>query len=166
MPDQFPSELDHFLAPPAPGAEAAVVQADPMVEGARAVLNAKYAVQLAYMAYGDQLRTSERDGLYKHFQEHMEDERGWIYQLHRLLAARGEANYPSGVTVPQAPLAAPRPMLEALLGLERTALAAWEQLAGAPGVQDSLAYSGFAQEGAHIQMTHIEDLQRWLGGGG
>jgi hypothetical protein len=56
-------------------------------------------------------------------------------------------------------------MLEALLGLEKQALGAWDALATAAEAQpERLALSGFAQEGARVELTHIEDLQRWLGG--
>jgi hypothetical protein len=168
MPEGFPSDLDQYLhqealAPSAQGAS--VKGSDPYVEAVHEVLNAKYAVLLAYITYGDQLRVVDRDGLYKHFQDHIEEERGWIYQLHRTLAARGEAHFPTGVSVPAPPLADPHPMLEALLGLEKQALGAWDALATAAEAQpERLALSGFAQEGARVELTHIEDLQRWLGG--
>lgn len=165
---EFPPDLDQYLAPgaaPEGSPEAAGPAVDPYVGAVRGALDAKYAVLLAYVTYGDQLRVVDRDGLYKHFQEHVDDERGWIYQLHRSLASRSEAHFPSGVSVPTPPLADPRPMLEALLGLERQALAAWDAVAAAAEAQpERLALAGFAQDGARVQMTHVEDLRRWLGG--
>lgn len=164
----FPPDIDQYLSQesPAPGApDSPAPMADPYVEAVREVLNAKYAVLLAYIAYGDQLRVVDRDGLHRHFRDHIEEERDWIYALHRTLAARGEAHFPTGVSVPSPPLADPRPLLEALLALEKQALGAWEALASAAEAQpERLALSGFAQEGARVELTHIEDLQRWLGG--
>lgn len=166
MPDAFPPEFDQYLSPGAPTPEAAEA-ADPYVAAVGRALDAKYAVLLAYIAYGDQLRVVDRDGLYRHFQDHVSDERDWIYQLHRGLAARGVSHFPSGVSTPTPPLADPRPMLEALLALELQALAAWDAVASAAETQpERLALSGFAQEGARVELTHVEDLRRWLGGVG
>lgn len=56
-------------------------------------------------------------------------------------------------------------MLEALLALELRALEAWGAVADAAEAQpERLALSGFAQEGARVELTHVEDLRRWLGG--
>lgn len=163
MNEGLPQEIDQYLTPGAP--DGAAVQPDPYVEAVRRALDAKYAVLLAYVTYGDQLRVVDRDGLYKHFQDHVDDERGWIYQLHRSLASRGEAHFPVNVSVPSPPLADPRPMLEALLSLELRALEAWDAVAAAAEAQpERLALSGFAQEGARVELTHVEDLRRWLGG--
>lgn len=170
MPDAFPPDLDQYLAPgaapPSEGAGTSTPEAsDPYVEAVRGVLNAKYAVLLGYIAYGDQLRVVDRDGLYRHFQDHVDEQRSWIYELHRALAARGEAHFPSGVSVPTPPLADPRPMLEALRALSEQALGAWDAVAAAAETQPArFALSGFAQDGARVEMTHIEDLLRWLGG--
>lgn len=102
MPEGFPPDIDQYLSQeaPAPGAPGSLVrEADSYIEAVRGALNAKYAVLLAYIAYGDQLRVVDRDGLYKHFQDHVGDERDWIYQLHRTLASRGRrtslSTYPS-----------------------------------------------------------------------
>lgn len=161
----IPQEIDQYLTPGTPGGGDGPAPVDPYVAAVRGALDAKYAVLLAYITYGDQLRVVDRDGLYKHFQDHVGDERDWIYQLHRTLASRGEAHFPVGVSVPTPPLADPRPMLEALLALELRALEAWTAVADAAEAQpERLALSGFAQEGARVELTHVEDLRRWLGG--
>lgn len=161
--------IDQYLTPSAP--EPPPVESipapteSPYVSAVRQVLDAKYVVLLAYVAFGDQLRTADRDGLYRHFQEHVEEEREWIYKLHRSLASMGDSHTPTGVTVPSPPLADPRPMLESLLALELHSLAAWDALAqAAEATPERLARTGFAQEGATVGLSHIEDLRRWLGG--
>lgn len=165
MTPDFLQELDRLIAAPAQPEGTSETAARPYLDAVKDLLNAKYAVLLAYMAYGDQLTTVDRDGLYKHFQEHIDEERSWIYQLHRTLAAQGAAHVPTGVVVPPVELRRAQPMLAVLLALEETALRGWEVLATVAETQkDRLALSGFAQEGARIELTHIEDLRRWLGG--
>lgn len=159
-PEAAPTEA----APPPVGAPPEAAQEDPVVAAVRAALDVKYAVLLAYITYGDQLRCPERDGLYTHFQTHVEDERDWIYQLHRNLASRGEEHSPTGVSVPTCPRSNPRPVLEALLALETQALAAWGALFGSINAATDVGLSGFAQNGAQVQQSHVEDLKRWLGG--
>jgi hypothetical protein len=84
MPEGFPPDLDPYLSSEASGSpDGPGPMADPYVGAVRGVLDAKYAVLLAYMAYGDQLRVVDRDGLHRHFRDHIEEERDWIYALHR-----------------------------------------------------------------------------------
>ncbi len=134
--------------------------------GPEQVLAAKYAVLLAYMAYGDQLAFPTRDGLYQHFTTHAEEERKWIYELHRHSAAHN-APYFGTATVSSCDLDTPEPALKELLFLEARVLDAWVawdktlQNKGAP-----LGLCGFVQDGARATLTHIEDLRRYLGGKG
>lgn len=163
MPD-FPPELDQYLQPeasppPPPDPEVAVCAA------IRPLLDAKYAVLLAYLVYGSSLRFPERDGLYEHFFTHADDEKKWIYELHRMLSARGEEHAPTGVSIPAPPMTAARPALEALLQLESATYQGWVALNEAVSSDpSSLGASGFAQDGARATLAHLEDLRRYLGG--
>lgn len=157
-PPAFPPELDPYLSPSAPE--------DPLVASLTSLCEAQYAVLLAYLAYGDQLRCPERDGLYEHFQVHADEVRKALYRCHRRLASMGEEHQASGVTVPPAPRAAPRPVLEALKSLEEQVLQGWTGLNSAldPNHPDYFGFSGFAQDGAQETLARLEDLRRYLGG--
>ena len=174
--------IDAHLQPqappePAPDPQAAVdahLQAPPpptLVDALLVLVAQKYAVLLAYAAYGDQLRTTERDGLVKHFDEHIADERAWVYQIHRMIAARGGTSYPQGVTIPTPPLAAPRPAIEALASMEAGLLDRWAEAGAAAEGDPSLgegeraAVVAALQEGARIDLAHLEDMRRYLGAG-
>ena len=180
------AEIDQHLQAPADLASAPAPQVDPQAEidqhlqapQAPSVLDAlqvlvarKYAVLLAYAAFGDQLRCVERDGLAKHFANHFEEERSWLYALHRMIAARGGVAYPAGVTVPQVPLLAPRPAVEALAAMEGELLELWADacvaLEGDPSIGDGekSALRAQLQEGARVDLAHAEDMRRYLGVG-
>lgn len=174
------AEIDQYLQqPPAPAADPQAevdqhLQAPPpqsVLDALQALVAKKYVVLLAYATYGDQLRCIERDGLYKHFGEHFDEERAWIYALHRMIAARGGTSYPAGVVVPQTPLLAPRPCLEALVAMEVELLDLWAHADGAlesdPSVSagEKAALRAQLQEGARIDLAHVEDMRRYLGVG-
>lgn len=174
------AEIDQYLQqPPAPAADPQAevdqhLQAPPpqsVLDALQALVAKKYVVLLAYATYGDQLRCIERDGLYKHFGEHFDEERAWIYALHRMIAARGGTSYPAGVVVPQTPLLAPRPCLEALAAMEGELLELWAEagvaLEGDPSMSDGekSALRAQLQEGARIDLAHAEDMRRYLGVG-
>lgn len=176
------AEIDQHLQPvadqaPAPDPQAQVdaylqtPQAPSLLDALQALVAKKYAVLLAYATYGDQLRCVERDGLFKHFGDHFAEERAWLYTLHRMIAARGGTAYPSGVAVPQTPLLAPRPCIEALAAMEVELLDLWAHADGAlesdPSVSagEKAALRAQLQEGARIDLAHVEDMRRYLGVG-
>lgn len=137
----------------------------PELDPCRGVLLAKYAVLLAYMAYGDQLAFPARDGLYQHFSAHADEERKWIYELHRHSSARRAPQF-LDASVDVVDLTTPEPALTRLLQLEARVLdawTAWDQLLRRQQPQP-LGLSGFVQDGARATLAHMEDLRRYLGG--
>jgi len=155
--DDFPADIDGMLK----AAEDPEPEPDPVPGLVRKLLSVKYAVLLAYVSYGDQLRGANRDGLYEHFQEHVKDERRSIYELNRHLASRGEVHVPHNVTIPEVELGGPVPLLGVLLQFEEAALEAWRELFRAIPPNKNVGLSGFAQNGAQAQLAHVEDLRRW-----
>lgn len=166
--------------PPPPDASAAIdahlqgppaePQGDPLIEALHALAQQKYGVLLAYMAYGDQLQTFSRDGISKHFHEHVGEEISWAYQIHRLLAQLGAPVFPAPAPVGELPLGAERPCIEALAAMEEALVAAWEgceqavdAVPRAPGVAYGLR--AMVQEGARSDAAHAQDLRRYLGSG-
>lgn len=142
-------------------------QGDPLIDALHSLAQQKYGVLLAYMAYGDQLQTFSRDGISKHFREHVEEEVDWSYQIHRILSQLGAPVFPAPGPVSELPLGTERPCMEALAAQEEALVAAWEMCEQAidavprePGVGYGLR--AMIQEGARVDAAHAQDLRRYL----
>lgn len=129
-----------------------------VVNGLRTLLSIKYQLMLTYMNYGDSLQHIARDGIYKHFQEHIEEERAHAYELAKRLSALGESN---GVMLGAlSPVTSLEETLHTLLKMEQQAQAAWRTLRSYAG--NNLALDSFCQDGAWRDGQHADDLRRYL----
>jgi ferritin len=126
----------------------------------QSILTKKYALLLAYISYGDQLRAFGRDGVYEHFQEHIKEERDTIYQLNKKITALGGDAVVSVDPVPSVPLNQPRAVFEALLAMEQASVALWSELFR--NTEDDVALNAMAQNGALADQQHADDMRRYL----
>lgn len=126
----------------------------------QAILAKKYALLLAYVAYGDQLRSLCRDGVFEHFQEHIKEERDAIYQLNKKITALGGDAAVAPEPVPTVPLNQPRAVFEAVLMLEQSTVALWSALFRA--TTNDVPLNALAQEGALVDQQHADDMRRYL----
>lgn len=125
------------------------------------LVNAKYALMLAYAHYGDQLRDLARDGLHTHFNRHSAEEREQAYQLNKKLTALGGAAHVGPVSFVEVDVDDISGVLEALLAMERKSVELWTELFHATQTSD-VALNGMAQNGAVECQGHADDLIRYL----
>lgn len=130
------------------------------VEILKKLASKKYQLILAYIHYGDQLRAMYRDGIYEHFQEHLDEERAQLYQINKKITALGsDAPCEPGV-VPQVPLESARAIFMALLPIEEESVRLWSTLFHQ--TDDDVALNGMAQAYATECKGHADDLRRYL----
>jgi hypothetical protein len=135
---------------------------DPTVSLLKHLLGAKYQLIIAYMNYGDQLRSLHRDGIYRHFQEHIAEERGQAYEIAKRLTALGQDGPASVPFVPIVSLDDVPAVLKQLQVLEQASVDLWQQLFKATGKE--AAFNGLAQNGAVQDQQHVDDMERYLRG--
>ena len=120
----------------------------------------KYQLILAYIHYGDQLRAMYRDGIYDHFQEHLEEERAQLYQINKKITALGSDAPCQPGPVPPVALNDARAIFHALLQIEMESVRLWSALFHK--TQDDVALNGMAQTYATECQGHADDLKRYL----
>lgn len=152
--------LDDLLGHVEPKTPDAAPAAGAHVPCLQAILSKKYALLLAYIHYGDQLRAFCRDGIYQHFQEHIKEERDAIYQLNKKITALGGDAVVAPEPVPTVPLDQPRAVFEAVLALEQAVVALWSDLFRKTA--DDVALNAMAQDGALVDQQHADDMRRYL----
>lgn len=124
------------------------------------ILSKKYGLLLAYIHYGDQLRILSRDGVYHHFQEHIAEERSYIYELNKKITALGSDALVQPIAVPLVPLNDAKAIFTALMTLEESVVALWSDLFHK--TTDDVPLNALAQNGAHIDQQHADDMKRYL----
>lgn len=124
------------------------------------ILSKKYALLLMYVSYGDQLREMFRDGVYAHFQEHIEEERQSIYAINKKLTALGEDGSAHHEEIPCVRLDDARDVFSNIQREEEACVCLWSKLFHA--TEDDVALNGMAQEGAQLDQTHADDMKRYL----
>lgn len=120
----------------------------------------KYQLILAYIHYGDQLRAMYRDGIYEHFQEHLEEERAQLYQINKKITALGGDAPCEPEPVPCVPLNDARAIFRAVLAIEESSVQMWSQLFRL--TDDDVPLNGMAQTYAQECQGHADDLKRYL----
>jgi bacterioferritin (cytochrome b1) len=120
----------------------------------------KYQLILAYIHYGDQLRAMYRDGIYEHFQEHLEEERAQLYQINKKVTALGGDAPCCPGPVPTVALNDARAMFHALMQIEEESVRLWSSLFHQ--TDDDVALNGMAQTYATECQGHTDDLKRYL----
>lgn len=130
------------------------------VETLKEILCKKYTLLLMYMSYGDQLREFFRDGVYDHFQEHIEEERESIYNLNKKITALGSDAHVHHEEIPCIRLDDAREVFNHILRVEEEAICLWSKLFHA--TDDDVALNGMAQDGAVTDQTHADDMKRYL----
>lgn len=120
----------------------------------------KYRLILAYINYGDQLRATYRDGIYKHFQEHIDEERAQAYELAKKLTALGEDAPTAHDPVPRVSLGDAQAVFKIILDLEEKGVALYQQLFDLS--KHDAALNGLAQNGALQDQQHADDMLRYL----
>lgn len=151
--------LDELLAKSTAGAGSGT-KSESHVPCLQAILSKKYALMLAYISYGDQLRALSRDGVYAHFQEHITQEREAIYELNKKITALGGDAAVQPDPVPTVPLGEPRAVFEAILTMEQALVSAWSDLF--EKTDDDVALNAMAQNGALADQQHADDMRRYL----
>lgn len=124
------------------------------------ILCKKYTLLLMYMSYGDQLREFFRDGVYNHFQEHIEEERASIYKLNKKITALGSDAHVHHEEIPCIPLDDAREVFNHILRVEEEAICLWSKLFHA--TDDDVTLNGMAQDGAVGDQAHADDMKRYL----
>jgi len=120
----------------------------------------KYQLILAYIHYGDQLRAMYRDGIYDHFQEHLEEERAQLYQINKKITAMGSDAPCEPEPVPCVPLNDARAIFKVVLEIEEASVRLWSELFHQ--TDDDVALNGMAQNYATECKGHADDLRRYL----
>ena len=120
----------------------------------------KYQLILAYIHYGDQLRTLFRDGIYAHFQEHLEEERAQLYQLNKKITALGADAPCCPDPVPATCLNDAKAVLSNLLAMETESVTLWSDLFRE--TTHDVALNGMAQNYATECQGHVDDMKRYL----
>lgn len=133
---------------------------DDKVEILKKLAGKKYQLILAYIHYGDQLRAMYRDGIYEHFQEHIEEERAQLYQINKKITALGHDAPCCPGPVPPAPLNNARAIFQNLLPIEEESVQLWSQLFRM--TDDDVPLNGMAQTYAQECQGHADDLKRYL----
>jgi bacterioferritin (cytochrome b1) len=124
------------------------------------ILCKKYTLMLMYISYGDQLREFFRDGVYEHFQEHIEEERKSIYALNKKITALGGDASAEHCDVPCVHLDDAREVFNHILRVEEETICLWSKLFHA--TDDDVPLNGMAQEGAQMDQAHADDMKRYL----
>lgn len=132
------------------------VNSDTLVQ----LVNKKYQIILAYIHFGDQLRAMFRDGVFHHFQEHLDEERAQLYQLNKKITALGGDAPCQPEPVPCVPLADARAMIAAVLQLETESVELWSALFHQ--TSHDVALNGMAQAYATECQGHADDMKRYL----
>lgn len=135
-------------------------QTHPSIAQLQQLVGLKYQLIVAYISYGDQLRSYARDGIHGHFQTHIEEERQQAYELNKKLTALG-VDAPAGVPpVPPVDLSDPSSVFQTILQLEESSVHAWQALFDATA--HDAALNGMAQNGALQDQQHADDMRRYL----
>lgn len=132
----------------------------PHMDLLKKIAGKKYQLILAYIHYGDQLRAMYRDGIYDHFQEHLEEERAQLYQLNKKITALGGDAPCDPEPVPCVPLNDARAIFRAVLQIEEASVQLWSELFRK--TPDDVALNGMAQTYAQECQGHADDLKRYL----
>lgn len=120
----------------------------------------KYQLILSYIHYGDQLRAMYRDGIYEHFQEHLDEERAQLYQINKKITAMGDDAPCDPGPVPTVPLNDARAIFKTILSIEEESVRLWSELFHQ--TDDDVALNGMAQTYATECKGHADDLRRYL----
>ena len=124
----------------------------------------KYALIITYIHLGDQLRDKARDGIYAHFNTHLNEEREQLYQINKKVTALGGDVVPS-VTLDHlngVDLADAKAMFETIKKLELDSVRLWSDLFRATSAD--VALNGLAQNYAVECQGHADDMARYLRG--
>lgn len=163
VPESSTSSLLGSLLPPSHD-ECSTCCASPCccehVEILKKLSSKKYQLILAYIHYGDQLRAMYRDGIYEHFQEHLEEERAQLYQINKKITAMGSDAPCTPGPVPPVPLDNARAIFKTLLPIEEESVSLWSKLFHE--TEDDVALNGMAQAYATECKGHADDLRRYL----
>lgn len=124
------------------------------------LVSKKYQLILAYIHYGDQLRAMFRDGVFAHFQEHLDEERAQLYQLNKKITALGGDASCSPSPVPEVELADTQGILKAVLAMETESVEMWSELFRQ--TSSDVALNGMAQNYATECQGHADDMRRYL----
>lgn len=120
----------------------------------------KYTLVVAYIHYGDQLRSFARDGIHEHFNQHLDEEREQLYQLHKKITALGGTAKPKLEPVEWVTtLNDPRAVCAHLQRLELQSVARWVALFNA--TSKDVAMNGWAQNYAIECQGHADDMARY-----
>lgn len=130
------------------------------VEILKKLSSKKYQLILAYIHYGDQLRALYRDGIYEHFQEHLEEERAQLYQINKKVTALGHDAPCCPGEVPPVPLNDAKAIFRVALKIEEESVQLWSDLFRQ--TDDDVALNGMAQTFAQECQGHADDLKRYL----
>jgi bacterioferritin (cytochrome b1) len=122
------------------------------------ILAGKYAIMVMYLHYGATMLTLSRDGLFKHFLEHAEEEQKSAYLVAKTIVALGGQAAPKVGTVRPA-LDLPT-MLSELLKAEQKVQQLWRELNLAAG--QNLGLQSMAQSQCELDFQHANDLRRWM----
>lgn len=127
----------------------------------RRIAEHKYVLVLAYPYYGNQLTELSRDGLFEHFEQHADEERTQLYQVHKKLIAMGQTGPEPKVGEQKwASVANTRDALKHLQELERESVKLWSELYNA--TKGMIPLNSLAQEYAAQCDGHADDLARYL----
>lgn len=132
----------------------------PYVSTLTQLVSKKYQLILAYIHYGDQLRSFARDGIFGHFQEHLDEERDQLYQLNKKLTALGSDAPCAPEQVPPVQLNDLKALFSSLQKLELESVQLWSQLF--QQTSDDVALNGMAQAYATECQGHADDMARYL----
>lgn len=124
------------------------------------ILMSKYKIMLTYIRNGDVLLSLSRDGIFKHFAEHIEEERDSIYQINKKLISMYE-HVPqiSALEIPELKDPSIKECITMLALMEQELIKAWTDLGVA--TKEDFVLNSFAQEGVLIDQAHLEDLYRY-----
>jgi hypothetical protein len=132
----------------------------PCCELLKRLSSKKYQLILAYIHYGDQLRAFFRDGIFAHFQEHLDEERAQLYQINKKITAMGGDAPCEPLPIPSVPMNDAAAMMRALRSMEQESMELWSELFRQ--TDDDVALNGMAQNYATECQGHADDLTRYL----
>lgn len=137
-------------------------QGSPVEDQLHKLVAVKYGLIVTYIHFGDQIRNLARDGLYGHFNQHLDEEREQLYQLNKKLTARECEGRPSfeekawdGVS-----LGDTKAILQRVQKLELASAAAWSALFKL--ASKDVPLNGMAQNYAVECQGHADDMARYL----
>jgi ferritin len=130
------------------------------IELLKKLLGAKYKLILSYIHYADCLRDLSRDGLAKHFEQHVKEERANAYEISLRLTGMGEKVTVPAVTVDEVDLDCPIATIKKLLELEKEGVALWQELYSI--TKSDAVMNALAQEGARLDQQHADDMARYI----